>query len=215
MGVYCAYGSYLPRKSDITNNAFITGFADTGFAFLSGLAVFSILGFMSTQSGVPFTEVVTQSIGLAFVAFPQGIGMMPVVPWLFGLLFFGCLLFGGLTSSISMVESFFGRYHRQNGVQPQAVVTWTCFLGWLVSMVFATGAGLYILDIVDHFINAYGVVLAGLARGSCHWLVPWPRETQAAFQCHFGFQNWSMVGFSDKILGAAHYDCYGACEFRR
>lgn len=164
MGVYCAYGSYLPRKSDITNNAFITGFADTGFAFLSGLAVFSILGFMSTQSGVPFTEVVTQSIGLAFVAFPQGIGMMPVVPWLFGLLFFGCLLFGGLTSSISMVESFSAGIIDKTGYNRKAVVTWTCFLGWLVSMVFATGAGLYILDIVDHFINAYGVVLAGLAE---------------------------------------------------
>jgi len=90
--------------------------------------------------------------------------MMPVVPWLFGLLFFGCLLFGGLTSSISMVESFSAGIIDKTGYNRKAVVTWTCFLGWLVSMVFATGAGLYILDIVDHFINAYGVVLAGLAE---------------------------------------------------
>jgi len=168
---------------------------------------------MSTQSGVPFTEVVTQSIGLAFVAFPQGIGMMPVVPWLFGLLFLvACFLAAHFKYFHGGV--FFGRYHRQNGYNRKAVVTWTCFLGWLVSMVFATGAGLYILDIVDHFINAYGVVLAGLAE-QLPLAGSWPRETQAAFQCHFGFQNWSMVGFSDKILGAAHYDCYGACEFRR
>jgi len=43
-------------------------------------------------------------------------------------------------------------------------VTLTCLFGWLVSILFATGAGLYILDIVDHFINAYCVVLAGLAE---------------------------------------------------
>jgi len=61
---------------------------------------------MSTVQGVPFEEVVTQSMGLAFVVFPKGIAMMPFAPCFFGLLFFGCLFFGGLTSSMSMVEAF-------------------------------------------------------------------------------------------------------------
>lgn len=164
MGVYCAYGSYLPKKSDIVNNAFITGFADTGFAFLSGLAVFSILGFMATESGAPFDKIVAQSMGLAFVAFPRGISMMPFLPWLFGIMFFGCLLFGGLTSSISMVEAFSSGVIDKTHGDRKKIVTITCFLGWLVSILFSTGAGLLILDIVDHFVNAYGVVLAGLAE---------------------------------------------------
>jgi len=65
-------------------------------------------------------------------------------------------------------------------------------------MVFATGAGLYILDIVDHFINAYGVVLAGLAEAvAIGWFLA--QRNSGSISCHFGFQNWSMVGFSDKI----------------
>lgn len=162
MGVMTAYGSYLPKKSDIVNNAFIAAFADTGFAFISGIAVFSILGYMSTVQGVPFEEVVTQSMGLAFVAFPKGIAMMPFAPWLFGLLFFGCLFFGGLTSSMSMIEAFASGIIDRTRGNRKKIVTVTCLIGWLVSILFATGAGLLILDIVDHFVNSYGVVLAGL-----------------------------------------------------
>ena len=35
-------------------------------------------------------------------------------------------------------------------------------IGALLSATFATGAGLYILDIMDNFINCYGIVVVGL-----------------------------------------------------
>ena len=50
--IMVTYSSYLAKKSDITNNAFITGFANSGFELLAGIGVFSILGFMAMQQGV-------------------------------------------------------------------------------------------------------------------------------------------------------------------
>src|SRR5699024_10593177 len=47
--IMITYSSYLPKKSDITNNAFITGFSNSGFELLAGIGVFSVLGFMATQ----------------------------------------------------------------------------------------------------------------------------------------------------------------------
>lgn len=54
MGIMIAYGSYLPEKSDIANNSFIIGLADSAFSFLIGFAVFGTLGYMAyaTQTSV-------------------------------------------------------------------------------------------------------------------------------------------------------------------
>lgn len=97
--IMITYSSYLPKKSDITNNAFITGFGNSSFELLAGIGVFSALGFMAAQQGVPVKEVVSSGIGLAFVVFPQIINEFPAFNVLFGFLFFGSLVFatkGGL-----------------------------------------------------------------------------------------------------------------------
>src|SRR5699024_12019150 len=41
--IMITYSSYLPKKSDITNNAFITGFSNSAFELLAGIGVFSVL----------------------------------------------------------------------------------------------------------------------------------------------------------------------------
>lgn len=37
-----------------------------------------------------------------------------------------------------------------------------CIIGFVLSTAFATNAGLYLLDIMDNFINNYGIVTVGL-----------------------------------------------------
>ena len=39
-----------------------------------------------------------------------------------------------------------------------------CLIGFCISIVFATGSGLHWLDIVDHFIANFGLVVVGLAE---------------------------------------------------
>ena len=36
-----------------------------------------------------------------------------------------------------------------------------CIAGFIISITFATNAGIYILDILDNFINNYGVIVVG------------------------------------------------------
>ncbi|SHI89895.1 neurotransmitter:Na+ symporter, NSS family [Geosporobacter subterraneus DSM 17957] len=164
MGVMITYSSYLPEKTDIVNSAFMTAFANSGFEFLAAIGVFGILGFMATSQGVPVEEVVTASIGLAFVAFPKVFGLMGPLGVVFGVLFFACLVFAGLTSSVSMVEAFASAVMDKTGADRKKIVTYTAIGGYAVGVLFATGAGLYFLDIIDHFINAYGTVVIGLSE---------------------------------------------------
>ncbi|WP_129595809.1 sodium-dependent transporter [Anaerophilus nitritogenes] len=164
MGILITYSSYLPSKTDINNSAFITAFANCGFELLSAIGVFAILGFMATSQGVPVDEVASQSIGLAFVVFPKVFSMMGSLGKMFGILFFTCLVFAGITSCVSLIEAFSAAVIDKTGASRKKIVSFAALGGYLISVMYATGAGLYFLDIVDAFINSYSVVVVGLGE---------------------------------------------------
>jgi len=159
-GIMVAYASYLPRKADITRTACLTAGLDTLVAFMAGLVVFGVLGYMVGQTGTPFEQVVQHGIGLAFVAYPQAISLLPSFAVLFGVLFFLALTIAGLSSSISIVEAFTSAVIDKFHYRRRAVVTVLAILGFLGGIIFATGGGLAWLDIVDHFLSHYGLVTA-------------------------------------------------------
>ncbi|MED4533870.1 sodium-dependent transporter [Metabacillus fastidiosus] len=160
--IMLTYSSYLPKKSDITNNAFITGFANSSFEVLAGIGVFSALGFMAAQQGVPVSEVVKAGIGLAFVVFPQIINEFPALSQLFGILFFGSLILAGLTSLISISETYIAGLQEKFKISRTKAVAYGGGLSALCSLVFATKGGIFFLDAVDYFINSFGITLVGL-----------------------------------------------------
>ena len=162
MGIMMTYSSYLPKKTDINNSAFMTAFANCGFEFLCSIGVFSILGYMATIQNVSVGEVATSGIGLAFIVFPQIFSTMGVLGNVIGALFFLCLIFAGITSSVSLTEAAAAAIIDKFGFERKKVITIICVVGFLLSSIFATGAGLYFLDIIDNFINNYGIVVVGL-----------------------------------------------------
>lgn len=162
MGIMMTFSSYLPKKSDINNSAFMTAFANCGFEFLCAIGVFGILGFMAASQGLPLEEVVSGGIGLAFIVFPKVFSIMGTWGTILGVLFFLCLVFAGLTSSVSLVEAVSSAIIDKTSWERKKVVTIICAVGFLVSIAFATSAGIYLLDIIDNFVNNYGIVVIGL-----------------------------------------------------
>jgi NSS family neurotransmitter:Na+ symporter len=160
-GIMIAYASYLPEKANISRNAVLTGVINSGYSLFAGLAVFSVLGFMARSYGKPVSEVVSQSIGLAFVAYPKAVSLIPNGN-LFGAIFFFCLVVAGLSSSISIVEAFTSAMVDKFGVRRKPLITSVSILGFLGSIIFTTQAGLLWLDIVDHFLTHYGLVVIGI-----------------------------------------------------
>ncbi len=157
-----AYASYLPKKSDIVNNAFMTGLGNCSFSLISGIGVFSILGFMAHTQGVSVAEVSTAGVGLAFIVFPEAINQLPGMNGLIGAVFFSTLIFAGLSSSMSIMEAVVAAISDKfNLTRVQALNRFTLTSG-LLSLLFATNGGLYVLDIVDYATNQYGIVIAGI-----------------------------------------------------
>jgi NSS family neurotransmitter:Na+ symporter len=161
-GIMIAYASYLPEKSQIVKDSFIISLSDSLFSIFAGFGVFSILGYMAHTTSKEFGEVVSQSIGLAFVAYPKAISILPALPSLFGILFFGILVIAGLSSSISILEAFISAIIDKFNYSRKFVVSILSIAGLLGGIIFTTQSGLYWIDIVDHFLTQYGLILVGV-----------------------------------------------------
>ena len=163
VGVMIAYGSYLHDKADVVNSAFITVLANSSFDLIAGILVFSTLGYLVNTIGVEFTSFGTGA-GVAFIAFPIAISTMSnniLIQGLLGFVFFFCLFIAGISSSISMLESFATAALDKFNIPRKKLISIISLIGFAGSACFASYAGFnYILDIVDAYVG--NIIIAGL-----------------------------------------------------
>ncbi|MGY1833678.1 sodium-dependent transporter [Blastococcus sp. SYSU DS0510] len=161
-GIMITYASYVSRREDMTGSGLVVGFSNSSFELLAGIGVFAALGFMAQAGGVAVDEVASDGIGLAFIAFPTIISQAPGGT-LLGVLFFGSLVIAGITSLISVIEVVISavRDKLDTGrlTATLAVVVPTAVLSLVL---FSTTSGIYVLDVVDHFVNQYGILVVAL-----------------------------------------------------
>jgi len=194
--IMITYSSYLPRKSDITNNAFITGFGNSSFELLAGIGVFSVLGFLAQQSGLPVDKVVSDGVGLAFVVFPEIINQFPAFNGLFGVLFFLSLMLAGLTSLMSITETYVAGLVDKFNISRTRAVLFGGGLSAIISLLYATQGGLYFLDTVDYFINQFGVAVLGLLEVV---LIAWVFRKLGEYQNHANAISDIRIGWWWKV----------------
>ena len=161
-GIMITYASYIPRKVDLLQDAVIVCLGNSLFSFFAGFAVFGTLGYMAVTTHQPVQDVVKQSIGLAFVAYPQAISLMPAFAQVFGVLFFTALVVAGLSSAVSLIEAFSSAVIDKFHYPREVVVSAVCVTGFVGSMIFTAKSGLFWLDIVDYFITHYGLAVVVL-----------------------------------------------------
>ena len=162
--VLIAYASYLPEKGDINNNAFLTGFINCGFSFFAGFAVFSALGFLAMEMGLPVAQVVESGPNLAFITYPTIISKLPFWAPFFGVVFFMMLLTLGIDSAFALVEGFGTPLRDAAGWKHIKVIILLCVIGLAIGIIYVSRGGYYWLDIVDHYINDFGLVTIALTE---------------------------------------------------
>ena len=162
MAIAMTYASYLPEGSKLVDNAVIVAFSNSGFEVFNSIGIFSILGFMTVSSGIPFNELITEGTGLAFVVFPQVFNIMGDAAFIIGPLFFLCILFAGITSVIALLEGVCYSISEKFLIERKKTATVVCIIGFLISCIFATGAGSTILGIFDAYLNNFALLFAVL-----------------------------------------------------
>ena len=161
-GIMITYASYLKKKSDITNNAIIAAFADAGTSFFAGFTVFSVVGYLAISQSTTIDQLGIAGPHLIFITYPTAISLLPIGAALFGVVFYVALLTFGIDSAFSMIEPITAGINNKWQISKTKATAIICIIGFLLSLFFTAGNGLYWLELIDHFIANFGLVTIGL-----------------------------------------------------
>uniref|UniRef100_A0A2K6NCN0 Transporter n=1 Tax=Rhinopithecus roxellana TaxID=61622 RepID=A0A2K6NCN0_RHIRO len=115
LGCLTALGSYNKYHNNCYRDCLALCFLNSGTSFVAGFAIFSILGFMSQEQGVPISEVAESGPGLAFIAYPRAVVMLPFSP-LWACCFFFMVVLLGLDSQGGMYVFQLFDYYAASGM---------------------------------------------------------------------------------------------------
>ncbi|CAL8335608.1 unnamed protein product [Merluccius merluccius] len=156
IGCLTALGSYNKYNNNCYKDCVYLCLLNSGTSFVAGFAIFSALGFMAYEQNMDISKVAESGPGLAFIAYPRAVAMMPF-PQLWAIFFFLMIILLGLdsqfvglealTTAISdMNPAFFHTGHRRKILL--LIISIGCFF---VGLVMVTEGGLYIFQLFDYY----------------------------------------------------------------
>lgn len=153
MGCLCTYASYFKKDTNLTKTAFSVSIIDTFVAILAGLIIFPAAFSVGIQPDA--------GPSLIFITLPnvfqQAFSGVPLLAYIFSVMFYILLAVAALTSTISMHEVVTAYLHEEfhlSRKRAASFVTGGCmFLGTLCSLSLGVGKGytLFGLNLFDMF----------------------------------------------------------------
>ncbi|XP_051247825.1 sodium- and chloride-dependent GABA transporter 2-like isoform X1 [Dicentrarchus labrax] len=167
LGALTALGSYNKYNNNCYRDCLSLCFLNSGTSFVAGFAIFSILGFMSYEQNVPISEVAESGPGLAFIAYPRAVSMMPFSP-LWAALFFIMIVFLGLDSQFVCVESLVTAivdmypavFRRKN--RRELFLLGVSLFSFFMGLIMLMEGGMYVFQLFDYY-AASGMCLLFMA----------------------------------------------------
>ncbi|XP_020497986.1 solute carrier family 6 member 11a isoform X1 [Labrus bergylta] len=157
LGCLTTLGSYNKYNNNCYRDSFLLCLLNSGTSFLSGFAIFSILGYMSQKQGVDISSVAESGPGLVFIIYPQAVTLLPW-PQAWSVCFFSMIIllgidgqFVGLESIMTSLADVFPSQIRQ-GYRRELLLMLVCVCCYTLGLVLVSEAGAYILQIFDHYV---------------------------------------------------------------
>ncbi|XP_036375596.1 sodium- and chloride-dependent GABA transporter 2-like [Megalops cyprinoides] len=156
LGCLTALGSYNKYNNNCYRDCLALCFLNSGTSFVAGFAIFSILGFMSYEQNVPISEVAESGPGLAFIAYPRAVSMMPFSP-VWACFFFIMIVLLGLDSQFVCVESLVTAvvdmypsvFRRKN--RRELFILGVAIVSFLLGLIMLTEGGMYVFQLFDYY----------------------------------------------------------------
>ncbi|XP_030650050.1 sodium-dependent noradrenaline transporter [Chanos chanos] len=152
-GVLIAFSSYNKFDNNCYRDAMLTSTVNCVTSFVSGFAIFSVLGYMAHKHHVSIKEVATEGAGLVFIIYPEAISTLPGSTF-FAVFFFIMLLTLGIDSSMGGMEAVITGLTDDFKIlkRNRKLFTFaTAFLTFLVALFCVTNGGIYVLTLLDTY----------------------------------------------------------------
>lgn len=158
--------SYNDFRNNNKGDSIFVPLLNCGTSIFAGFVVFSVIGFMAHETGLPVSTVATGGPGLAFVTYPEAISMLPW-PQLWAVLFFVMLFLLGLDSCFVQIEAIISSVideYPSLRSRKKLVGFLSCFIMFLGSISCVTNGGMYILQLLDWYAASISVILICLVE---------------------------------------------------
>ena len=167
MGCLCTYASYFSKETNLTKTAFSVGIIDTFVAILAGFIIFPAAFSVGIQpdSGPSLIFITLPNV------FQQAFSGVPILAYIFSVMFYALLAMAALTSTISLHEVVTAYLHEEFNLsrgKAARLVTGGCvFLGIFCSLSLGvmkefTVFGLGMFDLFDFVTAKIMLPLGGL-----------------------------------------------------
>ncbi|XP_053130153.1 sodium- and chloride-dependent neutral and basic amino acid transporter B(0+) [Hemicordylus capensis] len=164
-GGLVALSSYNKFNNNCFSDAIFVCVTNCLTSVFAGFAIFSILGHLAFLTGKKVSEVVGSGFNLAFVAYPEALSQLPISP-LWSFLFFFMFLLLGLDSQFATIETVTTTIqdsYPQVMKKMRVVITLgLCVLLFFLGLICVTQAGIYWVNLVDHFCAGWGILFAAV-----------------------------------------------------
>ncbi|XP_073323777.1 sodium- and chloride-dependent GABA transporter 2-like [Pagrus major] len=157
LGCLTTLGSYNKYNNNCYKDSFYLCLLNSGTSFISGFAIFSVLGYMSQKQGVDIHSVAESGPGLVFIVYPQAVTLLPW-PQVWSMCFFLMIIllgvdgqFAGLESIMTSLTDIYPSQIRK-GYRREFFLLLICAICYVFGLLLVTEAGAYILQIFDHYV---------------------------------------------------------------
>ncbi|CAH1772993.1 unnamed protein product [Owenia fusiformis] len=165
-GGWVTLSSYNKYSNNCRRDAIIVAIANSVTSLYAGFVIFSVLGFMAYKKGVNVADVADVGPGLAFVAYPEGLAMMPGAPF-WSICFFVTMFTVGLDSLFTQVETIICALVDEfpKLKEKRKIVTLVfCVILMLLGIPLVTQGGIYIVTLMDWYVPLFSLAFISLTE---------------------------------------------------
>ncbi|KAL1228210.1 Sodium-dependent serotonin transporter [Trichinella spiralis] len=167
-GVLIALASYNSRRNNFYRDAIVAGCINSLTSILSGLVIFSVLGYMADCLNKDIAEVAeTGGPGLVFIVYPRAISTMKAAP-IWSVIFFVMLVTLGVDSTFAGFEAiltaFCDEYPSVLEKNRKVFAMFFMIAMFFLSLPTVTYGGNYLIEYLDHYAVSYPVLIVVMAE---------------------------------------------------
>ncbi|KAM9247624.1 sodium-dependent proline transporter-like [Leptosomus discolor] len=166
-GGLLAAASHNQFDNNVVRDTLVIAVGNGCTSFFAGFAVFSVLGHVAWRKRVPVGSVADSGPGLAFVAYPEALSLLPGSPF-WSILFFLMLFalgvdtlfrnIAGLTAAILEEFPALCDWRRKT-----ALLGALCTSFYLLGLLLVTQGGVFWFTLIDTYSTGFGLVVVALS----------------------------------------------------
>lgn len=158
--------SYNRFNNNVYRDTLIVAILNCATSVFAGFVIFSVTGYMAVKTGQSVEAVADIGPGLAFIAYPEGLAMMPIAP-LWSVLFFIMLFMLGLDSQFAMMETVISALHDefpffQKGNRKSVLTFFLCVGLFFIGLPQCAKNGIYIMNLFDWYSAGFSLFIVSL-----------------------------------------------------